>query len=161
MQSHKMLLEVEDDFFNLIAIYSSLEGFKMAYFLNKYLDLKLQRERRDIDFNHGEIEAAYALFAHKDPSCPVIFHLVANKFKGEPKRILSSGSLFAEEEVRPQEVYLVPEYNKVDYFLKVSEEMQQKDFSRLLTKVSQIPQIQAAYAVDTENLKSKQNLIFE
>ncbi|MEO2126619.1 MAG: IPExxxVDY family protein, partial [Christiangramia sp.] len=61
MQSHKMLLEVEDDFFNLIAIYSSLEGFKMAYFLNKYLDLKLQRERRDIDFNHGEIEAAYAL----------------------------------------------------------------------------------------------------
>lgn len=30
MQSHKMLLEVEDDF-NLIAIYSSLEGFKMAY----------------------------------------------------------------------------------------------------------------------------------
>lgn len=32
MQSHKMLLEVEDDFFNLIAIYSSLEGFKMAYF---------------------------------------------------------------------------------------------------------------------------------
>ena len=161
MQSHKMLLEVEDDFFNLIAIYSSLEAYKMAYFLNRHLQIRLQRERMDIDFNHGEIEATYALYSHKDSSYPIGFHLVANKFKGEPKKILSSGSLFAEEEVRPQEVYLISEYNKVDYFLKISEEVQRKEFSRMLTQVSQIPQVQAAYAIDVENLKSKQNLIFE
>lgn len=161
MQSHKMLLEVEEEHFYLIAIYSSLEGYKMAYFINKYLKIKLERERRDIDFNHAEYQAVYALFSHKDPNTYRNFHLVANKYKGEPKKILSSGSLFEEEEVRPQEMNLIPEYNRVDYFLKISEEVSEKEFTRFLTKIGQIPQIQTAHAVDIDQLKSKKNLIFE
>ncbi len=161
MQSHKLLLDVEDEHFYLIAIYSSLEAYKLAYSINKYLKVKLERERLDIDFNHSEYQAQYALFSHKDPKNYFNLHLVANKFKGEPKRILSSGSLFEEEELSPQEVYLVPEYNKVDYFLKFSEELSEKEFSRMLTKIGQIPQIQAAHRVNINELKSKQNLIFE
>ncbi len=161
MQSHKMLLEVEDEYFNLIAIYSSLEGYKMAYSLNKHLRIRLERERADIDFNHSEYNALYALFSYKDPHFYYSLDLVANKFKGKPKRILSSGSLFEEEELSPQEVYLIPEYNKVDYFLKIGEEIHPKEFNKMLNKIGQIPGIQAAYAIETENLKSKQNLIFE
>ncbi len=161
MQSHKMLLEVEDEHFYLIAIYSSLEGYKMAYFLNKHLQIKLERERRDIDFNHTEYDAFYALFSHKDPNSYYSLDLVSNKFKGEPKKILSSGSLFAEEELSPQEVYLIPEYDKVDYFLKLSEEIAPGEFTILVNKIGQIPGVQAAYAIDVDKLKSKQNLIFE
>ena len=161
MQSHKMLLEVEDESFYLIAIYSSLEGYKMAYFINKYLKFKLERERMDIDFSHSEYDAFYALYSHKAPNSYFSLDLVSNKFKGEPKRILSSGSLFDEEELSPQEVYLIPEYDKVDYFLKISEEIPEKEFTRMLNKISQIPGVQGAYAVDVNNLKSKQNLIFE
>ncbi|TRO67454.1 IPExxxVDY family protein [Christiangramia sabulilitoris] len=160
MQSHK-ILEVEDDNFNLIAIYSSLEGYKLAYFLNKHLKIKLEREPRDIDFNHTEYDAFYALFSHKDPNSYYSLDLVCNKFKGKPKKILSSGSLFAEEELSPQEVYLIPEYDKVDYFLKISEEIQPREFMKVLNKIGQIPGVQAAYAIDVDNLKSKQNLIFE
>lgn len=156
-----MLLEVEDEHFYLIAIYSSLEGYKMAYFINKYLGFKLERERKDIDFNHNEYDAFYSLYTHKAPNSYYTLDLVSNKFKGEPKRILSSGSLFEEEELSPQEVYLLPEYDKVDYFLKISEEIQPKEFNRMLNKISQIPGVQAAYAIDVDNLKSKQNLIFE
>ncbi len=161
MQSHKMLLEVEDEYFYLIAIYSSLEGYKMAYFLNKHLKIKLEREPRDIDFNHSEYDAFYALYSHKDPNSYYSLDLVSNKFKGEPKRILSSGSLFDEEELSPQEVHLIPEYDKVDYFLKISEEIRPKEFTRVLNKIGQIPGVQAAYAIDVDELKSKQNLIFE
>ncbi len=161
MQSHKLLLDVEEEHFYLIAIYSSLEGYKMAYFINKYLKIKLERERRDIDFNYADYQAVYALYSHKDPNTYRNFYLVSNKFKGEPKKILSSGSLFAEEEVRPQEVNLIPEYGRVDYFLKISEEIEQKEFTRILTKVAQIPQIQTAHAVEVNKIKSKQNLIFE
>ena len=161
MQSHKMLLEVEDENFYLIAIYSSLEGYKMAYFINKYLKVRLERERMDIDFYHTEYDALYSLYSHKAPNAYYTLDLVTNKFKGEPKRILSSGSLFEEEELSPQEVYLIPEYDKVDYFLKISEEIQQKEFTRMLNKIGQIPGVQAAYAIDVDNLKSKQNLIFE
>lgn len=161
MQSHKMLLEVEEEHFYLIAVYSSLEGYKLAFFINKYLRVKLERERRDIDFSHTDYNAVYALYSYKAPNAYYNLDLVANKFKGEPKRMLNSGSLFEEEEVSPQEVNLIPEYNKVDYFLKISEEVQPKEFSRILTKLSQIPGVQATYAIDVNNLKSKQNLIFE
>ncbi|WP_300433780.1 IPExxxVDY family protein [Christiangramia sp.] len=161
MQSHKVLLEVEDEHFNLIAIYSSLEGYKMAYFLNKYLKIRLERERKDVDFNHTEYDALYALFSHKDSNYYYSLELVANKFKGEPKKILSSGSLFKEEELSPQEVHLIPEYNQVDFFLKIGEEILPKEFNRILQTIGHIPGVQAAYAIDIENLKSKQNLIFE
>ena len=161
MQSHKMLLEVEDEYFFLIGIYSSLEGYKMAYFLNKHLKIKLERDRRDIDFNHSEYAALYALYSHRDPNSYYRLDLVSNKFKGEPKRILSSGSLFEDEELSPQEVNLIPEYDKVDYFLKISEEIQPKEFTKVLNKIGQIPGVQAAYAIDIDKLKSKKNLIFE
>lgn len=156
-----MLLEVEDEHFYLIAVYSSLEGYKMAFSINKYLRVCLARERKDIDFSHTDYKAVYALFSYKDPHAYYNLDLVANKFKGKPKKILNSGSLFEEEEVSPQEVNLIPEYNKVDYFLKISEGIQPKEFSQILTKVGQIPGVQAAYAIDMNNLKSKQNLIFE
>jgi len=162
MQLHKTLLEdVEEDEFGLIAIYGDLEEYKMAYLLNKYLKLQLKRERRDIDFNHKSVEAYYAHYSFKDQSNFRSYHLVANKFKGAPKRILSSGSLFKEEEVRPLQVNLVPEYKKVDFFLKIDEELSQKDLNLLVNAISQIPQVLAVYKIDTDLLKSKQNLIFE
>jgi len=162
MQSHKMLLEdVEEDEFGLIALYSDLEEYKMAYLLNKYLKLQLKRESRDIDFNHKSVEAYYAHYSFKDLANFRSYHLVANKFKGEPKRILSSGSLFEEEEIRPLQVNLVPDYKKVDFFLKIDEELSQKDLNLLVNAISQIPQVRAVYKIDTDLLKSKQNLIFE
>ena len=161
MQSHKLLLEVEDDYFKLIAIYSSLEGYKMAYFLNKHLKINLKREAKDIDFNHTEYNAFYALYSYKAPNSYYSLDLVSNKFKGEPKKILSSGSLFGEEELSAQEVHLIPEYNKVNYFLKIGEEIQDNEYKKMLNKIGQIPGVQAAYAIDVEKLNSKQNLIFE
>ena len=123
MQLHKTLLEdVEEDDFGLMALYGDLEDYKMAYLLNKYLKLQLKRERRDLDFNHKEVQAYYAHYSFKDLKNFRSYHLVANKFNGESKKVLSSGSLFKEEEVRPLQVNLVPEYKKVDFFLKIDEE---------------------------------------
>ncbi|OEY72308.1 IPExxxVDY family protein [Salegentibacter salarius] len=162
MQLHKTLLEdVEEDEFGLIALYGDLEEYKMAYLLNKYLKLQLKRERRDLDFNHKSVKAYYAHYSFKDLKNFRSYHLVANKFKGESKKILSAGSLFEEEEVRPLQVNLVPEYKKVDFFLKIDEELNQKDLNLLVNAISQIPQVRAVYKIDTDLLKSKQNLIFE
>jgi len=162
MQSHKVLLEeVEEEDFRLIAIYCNIEDYKMAYLLNKFVRLQLKREREDVDFNHKSLEAFYAHYSFKDPAKLKSYHLVANKFKGAPKKILSSGSLFEEEEVRPLQVNLVPEYKKVDFFLKIEEELSAKDLNILVHAISKIPQVLTVYKIDTDFLKSKQNLIFE
>lgn len=162
MQSHKMLLEdIYEDPFYLIAIYVSVDEYRMAYFLNKFLQLKLKREARDVDLTCKNFQAMYALYSYKDLNTYSTYHLVANKYKGEAIKILSSGSLFQEEEVRPQEVHLIPEYKKVDFFLKIEEGIDDKQFKVLVNKINQISQVQAAHAVNIEELKSKQNLIFE
>lgn len=162
MQSHKVLLEeVEEEDFRLIAIYCNIEAYRMAYLVNEFLGLQLKRERKDVDFNHKSLEAFYAHFSFKDIAKHRSYHLVANKFKGEPKKVLSSGSLFEEEEVRPLQVNLVPEYKKVDFFLKIEEELNGKDLNKLVHAISQIPQVLTVYKIDTDFLKSKQNLIFE
>lgn len=161
MLMHKELLEFEDESFQLIAIYSSLEGYRMAYLINKNLRTKLEREATDIDFNHSEYHAFYSLYSFKDPKAYYSVELVTNKFKGEPKKILSTGSLFNEEKFSSKEINLIPEYSKVDFFLKISEEILPKEFIRILNKINQIPGVQAAYAIEVDKLKNKQNLIFE
>jgi len=158
---HKELLEFEDESFQLIAIYTSHEGYRMAYLINKYLRIRLEREAKDIDFNYVDYHAFYSLYSFKDPKAYYSVELVNNKYKGEPKRILSSGSLFGEEEFSSQEINLIPEYSKVDFFLKFSEEILPKEFTRILNKINQIPGVQAAYTIEVDKLKNKQNLIFE
>ena len=114
MQAHKMLLdEVEEVDFKLIAIYANLEPYKMAFLLNRFLNLKLMRSRFDVDFNHKDVQAMYALFTYKDLANYRDYYLVSNKFKGKARKILNAGSLFLEEEVRPLEVNLIPQYKKV------------------------------------------------
>ncbi|MDT0687897.1 IPExxxVDY family protein [Autumnicola psychrophila] len=162
MHSHKMLLdEVEEESFRLVAIYCPVEQYKMAYLLNKYLNLQLKRARQDVDFNHKSVQAMYALFISKDHKTHCVYNLVTNKYKGQARKILSSGSLFYEEEVRPLVVHLIPEYKKVDFFLKIQEDMPYNVYKRLLNIINSIPQVLAAYDIDADNLKSKENLIFE
>ena len=55
-------------------------------------------------------------------------------------------------------VYLLPEFKKVNYFLKI--ENTNLRLIEILSHLNSIHQIATAYVVDVENLKSKNNLIF-
>ncbi len=161
MLSHKLLLdEVEEDYL-LLAIHSSLEDYKIAYFLNKCLQINFIRARQDLDFNHGAVQALYPLFLFKEPAKYRNYFLIKNKFKGPVKRVISSGSLFTEEEVSSRNSYLIPEYKEVDYFLKMDEDINHDQFQKLISKIATIPNVQTIYEVDHNKLKSKNNLILE
>lgn len=162
MQAHKMSLnEFEDVDFKLIAIYANIEAYKMAYLLNKHFDLKLRRHRFDVDLTQNSIQAMYALFTYKDQQNYRNYSLVSNKFKGESRRILKAGSLFVEEEIRPLLISLIPQYKKVDFFLKIEENIGDQQVHQMVGAISNLPKIQAAYKIQVNQLKSKQNLIFE
>lgn len=161
MLSHKLLLDDVEEEYQLLAIHGSLEEYKMAYFLNKHLHLKLKRARVDVDFNHGNIQALYPLFVFKQPARYRTYNLIKNKYKGPAKKVVSSGSLFIEEEVSPQITYLIPEYKEVDYFLKIEDDEEIGNFQKMINTITLIPNVITAYAVDTGQLKSKNNLILE
>lgn len=161
MLSHKLLLDDVEEDFHLIAIHSSIEEFKMAFNLNKCLRISLKRSHFDVDFNHGTVQAQYPLYEFKEPANYRCIYLIKNKYKGPVKKITSSGSLFIEEEVSPQQTYLIPEYKEVDYFLKIEEDMETVQMQEFLNSISLVPNVITAYLVDVNQLKSKNNLILE
>ncbi|WP_424492666.1 IPExxxVDY family protein [Salinimicrobium sp. GXAS 041] len=163
MLAHKLVLDaVVDQPFKLIAIHCSLEEYKLAFLLNKHLDLRLSRARNDIDLYIKSVRALFSLYEYKDQQKYCDYFLVSNKYKGLSKKTTEGfGSLFGEEEMASETTHLLPEYAKVDFFLKLEEESGLVSEVLLLDKIKQIPQIATAYCVATENIKSKENLIFD
>lgn len=161
MLSHKLMLdEVEEDY-QLLAIHSSLEEYKVAYLLNKHLQISFKRATHDLDFNHGDVQALYPLYHFKEPEQYRTYYLIKNKYKGPVKKVVSSGSLFSEEDISPQLTYLIPEHKNVDYFLKIEEDMDESQLQEILQLIASIPNIVTTYIVDHNQLKSKNNLILE
>lgn len=160
MLSHKLVIDDVEEDYHLLAIHSSLEEYKLAFFLNRHLQICLKRAPIDVDFNHGDIQALYPLYSFKEPEKYRTYNLIKNKFKGPVKKVVSSGSLFVEEEVSPQVTFLIPEYREVDYFLKIEEE-NGADIQEMISKITSIPNVVTTYSVDPNQLKSKSNLILE
>ncbi|HET8809184.1 MAG TPA: IPExxxVDY family protein, partial [Flavobacteriaceae bacterium] len=157
-KNKRMLSLIEEDGYSLIAVHSSLETYQLAFFLNKFLGLRLKREKQDVDFKHKELLALYPLYHFFDLANERGFYLVSNKFKGNKENFQPSGGLFQEEPIFTTN--LIPEYKKVDFFLKIEDETEITDVQNIVRNLNNVPKIITAYALEVEALKSKENLIF-
>lgn len=159
MALHKLLV---DDFYDhtykLIAIHCRLEDYRLAYLLNKNLDLNLKRKEEDLDFKY--LESSYSFFEWNNETEYVTWNLVSNVCKKEEDSLSSTGTLFETNEKVLKTFHLIPEYNKVDYFIKVSDEIQNVNEKLILNKLQTIPQIITSYVIDPLKIKSKDHLIF-
>ena len=159
MALHK--LEVDDFYdtaFSLIAVHCRLEDYRLAYVLNKQLNLKLSRCKQDLDVNY--FLSSYAVYQWEDESNYTTWSLISNVCKKEEDALQSSGSLFAEKQRVLKTYNLIPELKKVDFLIKIESEAQFKNERKLLGQLQDIPQLVTAYMVDQEVIKSKDCLIF-
>jgi len=160
MALHKLLV---DDFydasFSLIAIHCRLEDYRLAYLLNKHLELSLKRKEHDLDYNY--FDASFAIFEWDNEKIDIIWNLVSNVCKKEEAALQSSGSLFDTQTTVTRTVNLLPELKTVDYLIKVSNEDRHFNEKLILNKIQTIPQVITAYSVDIDQLKSKEHLIFD
>ncbi len=161
MLSHKLLLDDEEEDYDLLAIHSTLEDYKIAFFLNKLLHLNLKRARYDVDFNHGDVQALYPLYVFKEPAKYLSVYLIKNKYKGANKKVICAGSLFSEEEFSPRATFFIPEYKEVDYFLKIEGVLEKGELEKWLNRITLIPNSLTTFKVDPKQLKSKNNLILD
>lgn len=162
MPSHKLVLdEVFDETYKLIAIHCSVEEYKLAFLLNKHLNLRLSRLHKDFDFQIEGLRILFALYAFEDQLKYCTYYLVSNISKIEYKSTADSNSLFGEKELTFKKSYLLPEFNKVDFFLKIEEEIEGVSEKLLLEKIKEIPQVSLAYSIEYDQIKSKENLIFD
>lgn len=159
MALHKLLV---DDFcdtsFSLLAVHCGLEDYRLAYLLNKYLGLNLSRMPRDLDYKY--FASSYSVYEWYDYENEIAWNLISNVCKKEEDSLQSSGSLFTSQNKVLKTYHLLPEHKNVDYLIKITNEAQYLNEKIVLSKIQSIPQIVTSYNIDTENLKSKDNLIF-
>jgi hypothetical protein len=161
MAIHKLHLEEFDEIdYQLIAIHSSLEDYRLAYYINQNLPINLKKENCNIQISNKEGETQFTRFVFED-SKDIAWNLVQNKNDVFVPSQNSNQGLFAETNNKfSTKIYLIPEFKKVDYFLKIENGEVNIDLSKITNCIKKIERVSTVYAVEVEKIKSKNNLIF-
>ena len=159
MAVHKLFVDdFDDEIYSLLAIHCTLNDYRIAYLLNKYLNINLKRYVYDLDFEYTS--ASYSIYEWEDLNGQTMWNLVSNICKKEEDSIVSTGSLFDASSKVIKSYNLIPEYKNVNYFLKIENDENKVNMKSIISKIQKIPQVVTVYDVDVINLKSKNNLIF-
>lgn len=150
-----------DDFyssdFELIAIHTSLEDYKLAFQINKTLSLSLSKNEKDITIKSNDGTGFFSWFCFDDSVHDLVWNLVANKTIIASEQL--NNGLFNETTFALQ-IHLIPELKKADYLLKIENLDPLFNTKKVINQISKINQISTTYIVDAENIKSINNLIF-
>jgi len=149
MKTFKLELEdfIDDDYV-LLAIHTTLESYHLAYFINSVLKTQFVRTDTILDFDFYEFN---------DEKNQSLWNLVANiGFQEKDQISMAQNTLFLEEQNK--RIYLLPEYKKVDYLVKI--ENNTNNIQDIISLINTIPKIITIFAIDVPALNSKNNLIF-
>lgn len=149
--------DFDSDLSQLIAIHTDAEDFRLCYLINKFLNLKLMRTAHDLSFKNSV--ASFSCFEWFDEKQFCSWQLVSNHFHFDIAMGENVG-LFANETLMTQTHYLIPEYDKVNFFVKFEEEGAAVDVKSIVSQLHDLPQVMTAYLVEKKSVKSKMNLIF-
>ena len=141
-----------------MAIHCTIEDYRVAYLLNKYLNIKLTRKSQDLDFKYTN--SLYSIYEWEDKNQFIIWNLVSNVCRIEEDSLTGTSTLFKSQNKIIRTHNLIPEYKKVNYFLKINTDGSFINEKKLIQQIQQIPQIAAVYSIDVALLKAKDNLIF-
>jgi len=140
MKRQRLLVEYEFDF-DVFGIVSAFKDYKLAWNLNKFLEIDLARQKDlRLKFINYELSIANYKFKTENSLLMLLKNRSSNSHSGE--------SLF-----------LVPEMVEIDYFITVDTGLREKPV-QLLQTLRGIRGIDFALKVDIEKLKSKENFLF-
>lgn len=140
----KNKLQVTYDFdFLLLALNASVKPYKLAWSLNKELGLNLvKNENIEIGFNE---QKSLSIQNFLDSSEFQTVRLIRNR---------------AEDVNEAFNAFLLPELKNFDYLLLLENETNSFDENVFISEIKQIPFVQFITRINTQSLKSKDNLIF-
>ncbi len=142
MKATKLLIEYDFDF-EVIGLITSLKGHKLAWCINNQLRIDLKKEEDvNIDFlKEGKL---------------VIINYVYNTEYSNFLLIKNKSCEF----INIASPYLVPELKEYDYFIRLQNENKDLNALSIIEEIKKISGIEYIKEIETENLKSKDNLIF-
>lgn len=158
MAKLKLYIDEFDEIdYELIAIHTALEDYRLAFLINQKLQILLTRKREDFEIESSNGTALLSRFIYEDTNTGAFWSLLQNR--GDVTTANVSPDLFGQTDVNfGAQNFLLPELKRVDYLLQLQNGVQQ--VSAIVSDLQQIEWISAAYTVDVSQIKSKNNLIF-
>jgi len=145
--------EFEHDY-SLIAITSTLEDYRLAYYLNRNLNINLNSDPKGLEFTNKN--CSFIVFNY---ICNLNFYswsLLANK---HIFTVINTDTNYLFEEDSKTN-YLIDEKKEVDYFLKINGDFNTNALQSLIQNIKKIKGVITSYTIDPLSLKSKDYLIF-
>jgi hypothetical protein len=162
MAIHKLDFgEFDEIDYSLIAIHTSLEDYRLAYFINQKLHVNLNKSIKEIQITVKEGETHFSRFHYYEKKKEISWDLIQNKNEVIQQQKEENQSLFSNVNIEvATKVYMLPEFKKVDYFLKIENSDENLNLLKIQNELNTIDNIATLYIVDTNKIKSKNNLIF-
>lgn len=137
---NKTYLKLSLDFdFILLAITASLKDYVLCHHVNTKLNFNFEKvDDHQVYFNIDEAPLSFSKY---------FFYLE----EGDNEYFILNN--------RNPEGFLIPEMNKVDFFMVIHQYLDNEDLNYILTGLRKLSGIQAAVRVDPVKLKSRENLI--
>ncbi len=159
---HKIHLdEFEKSNYLLVAIHTSLEEYRLAYFINQKLPINLSKCKKEIQIKSKEGETQFARYIFEDKKNGFFWNLIQNKNEITIQNKKNNQGLFTNTQNSfAAKVYLLPEFKNVDYLLKIENIEDSLEIPKITTLLNTIERVSTVYTIEIENIKSKNNLIF-
>lgn len=153
--------EFDEVSYELIAIHSTLEDYRMAFLINKNLPIVLSKSKEEILVKVKNEDVLFSKFVFEDGLNDITWTLIQNKNEIITNEKTKIQTLFLDTEMEIEtNVFMLPELKKIDYFLKIENKQTISEIEETIIKLLNIDQISTAYKVDINKIKSKNNLIF-
>ena len=154
--SKVLTLDYENEHdYTLIGVHATLENYRLAFYLNKILNIKLKRNNLDLDFGTGT--SHFSLYTYECNNTFSYWALIANKHVFDANNEVENNYLFKEDY---QTTVLIQEKKQVDYFLKIDGNFNELELNEIIKKVNSIKSVITSYEINPQTLKSKDFLIF-
>ena len=153
--------DLYEEEYQLIAIHTSLEDYRLAYFLNQTLSIKLKKCEDDLHVKSKKGEANFTRFEYEQTDLCLFWNLIQNKSNNINNVQIAVEDLFSNDTnsfLKP--IFLLPEFKNIDFLLKLDQDLSTNSINGYISKINSIDKIKMVYAIDKQNIKTKNNLIF-
>ena len=153
-------LQPEDTFedgFNLYAVYTDEDDYRLAYLLNVQLGLHFKKTEPLTDPQSKE---KFAFFEFKDNLHYRNWYLLQNSITVKIDTNFQIGLFGNDNLLREKKIFFFKELPKARYLLKIEAEEENAYFENTLQQIKKIPLIYTIEKVDTSILNSKKLMLF-
>lgn len=145
--------------FKLIGIHSQQEPHKLAYLINSVLGTSFKRMENNLELSINKQIVSFPIFEYYNKEWDTKSYLISNKVVAE-EELAVVNNLFETEDLVTSE-YLLKDYKRVDYLLKIDDELNIFDPQLILDKITQLRQVSIAYTIDSNLIKHPEHLILD